>query len=100
MVKSPKLEKWKWKVGFSPDVSLPAVALPADHLRAHPVGGAGHRHDASPWQADGLEPPAGTEIAQLHVAHWVTQNVGAWMRKKQKSEKFSASDFTFLYRNP
>lgn len=46
MAKTQKQEKWKVEV--SPDVGLPAVALPADHLWAHPVGGAGHRHDACP----------------------------------------------------
>lgn len=60
----------------SPYVRLPAVALPADHLRAHPVGGASHRHDARPGQADGLKPPAGPEISQLDISHRVTKNVG------------------------
>lgn len=61
-----------------PDISLPAVALSTDHLRAHPVGGAGHRADAGARHADGLQPLAGTEISELHVARRVPEDVGTW----------------------
>lgn len=61
---------------LSPDIGLPAVALSADHLRAHPVGGAGHRADAGARHADGLQPLAGTEVSELHVARRIPQNVG------------------------
>lgn len=62
-----------------PDVSLPAVALSADHFRAHPVGSAGHRADAGARHADGLQPLAGAKISELHVARWIPQDVGTWV---------------------
>lgn len=61
-----------------PDISLPAVALSTDHLRAHPVGGAGDRADAGARHADGLQPLAGTKISKLHVARGIPQDVGPW----------------------
>lgn len=63
---------------LSPDIGLPAVALSTDHLRAHPVGGTGHRADACARHADGLQPFAGTKISQLHVARWIPEDVGTW----------------------
>lgn len=61
-----------------PNVGLPAVALSADHLRTHPVGGAGHGADAGARHADGLEPLTGAEISEFHVARRVPEDVGAW----------------------
>lgn len=45
--------RWS-QINLLPDISLSAVAFAADHLRAHPVRGAGHRADACAWHADGL----------------------------------------------
>lgn len=61
-----------------PNISLPAVALPADHLRAHPVGGAGHGADPGAGHADGLQPLAGTEVPKFHVSRGVPEDVGPW----------------------
>lgn len=61
-----------------PNISLPAVALSTDHLRTHPVGGAGHGADPGARHADGLEPLTGAEISKFHVAYRVPEDVGTW----------------------
>lgn len=50
-----------------PNISFASVALPVNHFRTHPVGGASDRLDAGAGHADGLDAFAGAKVAQLYV---------------------------------
>lgn len=94
---------------YLPHVSLASITLPADHFRAHPVGGTSHRANSRPRHADGLESLASTEVSQFHIACRVSQDVSTWgmvrnniplsnSAPSQKSERLLV--LSLLYRSP
>lgn len=72
-----------------PYISFPAVSLPVDDFRAHPVGGASDRLDSRTRHADGLDTFAGSKVSKLHVPRGVSQDVSTWWNETKWAQSYS-----------
>lgn len=61
-----------------PDVCFSAVPFSTNNFRTHPVGSSCDRLHSRTRETDSLQSFTGTEVTELHIACWISQNICSW----------------------